>query len=695
MSTDNPIYAQIPSPSSQIVDPNGNMSMTWYRFIANICKSALVGIVSITGGGTGATSAVNARANLGLTIGTDVEAQSANLDSLAALSTIGVVERTGSNTFTAAPLLSGTLGGTGVNNGTSTITIGGNTTFSGAHTFTGTVTGNTAITFPTSGTLSTTTGSVTSVTFTGDGTVLSSTPSTAVTASGTLTAALNTQAKNLVLAGPTSGSNAAPTFRAISGADLPNPSSTTLGGIESLAAVSSRWINTISTSGVPTASQPAYSDLSGSGSTNITTLGTIVTGTWHGSTIDNSYLTNTAVANLSGTNTGDQTTVSGNAGSATTTAITDDTTTNATMYPTWVTTTTGNLPQKVSSTKCTFNPSTGKITATGFVGSLTGNADTVTTNANLTGVITSSGNATSIGSQTGTGTKFVVDAAPTIKLPVIGDSTDPTKALAFTLSGATTAKILTLSSSHTNNRTLTLPDTTDTLVGKATTDTLTNKTLTSPTLTTPALGTPASGALTNCTSIPVANATGNLPVANLNSGTSASSSTYWRGDGTWASVSGAGGGTVTSVATAGLATGGTITSTGTITVTAAVQSDQTTATSTAVAVVPAVQQNHPSSCKVWGYFTSMGSSPPTISASYNVSSIVRNSTGNYTINFTTAFTSTNYSPTCQIMGTLGSQVCFTLIADTSSSSITVLVINYLNTVLLDPTGLSIQIFGTQ
>ena len=84
-----------------------------------------------------------------------------------------------------------------------------------------------------------------------------------VTNTGTLTGALATQSANAILAGPASGAAASPAFRALTGADLPAPASSTLGGVQAKAAATSNWLRALGTDGVLTASQPDFSDISG------------------------------------------------------------------------------------------------------------------------------------------------------------------------------------------------------------------------------------------------------------------------------------------------------------------------------------------------------------------------------------------------------------------------------------------------
>ncbi len=157
-----------------------------------------------------------------------------------------------------------------------------------------------------------------------------------------------------------------------------------------------------------------------------------------------------------------------------------------------------------------------------------------------------------------------------------------------------------------------------------------------------------------------------------------------------------GSGTVTSVATAGLATGGPISSTGTVTVTAAVQSDQEAGSSNAVAVTPGRQHFHPSAAKAWVKFTGSGSNgAQTVNASYNVSGVSRTGTGAYTVSFTTAFSSADYAaiPSGNLAAT--SMAVQIAAASQAAGSIGIVFLNSTSAALVDPTNGYLVAFGDQ
>lgn len=108
------------------------------------------------------------------------------------------------------------------------------------------------------------------------------------------------QSGNKVLASPSGGGSGAPAFRVLVAADLPFPGASAIGGVQSKAGVTSNFLTSISTLGVVSAAQPAFTDISGSVAASqmpaltgdvTTSAGTVAT------TIANLAVTNAKIAN--------------------------------------------------------------------------------------------------------------------------------------------------------------------------------------------------------------------------------------------------------------------------------------------------------------------------------------------------------------------------------------------------------------
>jgi hypothetical protein len=188
--------------------------------------------------------------------------------------------------------------------------------------------------------------------------------------SGTINLATFATTANAVAYANVSGT---PTLGNISTINIDGSASTVLYGNGAFAAITATTAGTVTSAAQPNiTSTGTLTSLTVNGALGVTGSG-VITG-------DGGGISNIAVGNLVGTvnlatfagtaNAVAGANVSGTVTTATNAvqvAITDDTSTAATHYVNFTAATSGNEPVKVSSTKATFNPSTGDLTASGTV----------------------------------------------------------------------------------------------------------------------------------------------------------------------------------------------------------------------------------------------------------------------------------------------------------------------------------------